>query len=159
MSTFYTNVVETPVGPASITVDAEGRLAGFAFQAAEGELHPERTKRVEAQVAEYFAGKRRTFDLELSPQGSEFQRAVWEELVNIPFGETRSYGDLAKVLGRAGAARAVGRANATNPVALIVPCHRVVGSSGALTGFAYGVDVKRWLLDFEKEHAGLFAGM
>src|SRR5262249_27128668 len=101
------------------------------------------------QVLDYFAGKRRDFDLELAPQGTPFQQRVWEALQRIPFGATRSYGELAAQLGNAKASRAVGRANATNPVCVIVPCHRVIGADGSLTGFAYGENLKRKLLEHE----------
>jgi len=146
----YTNTLQSPLGPITVSVDAEGRLTALSFGEARGEVHPERTEHIEAQLREYFAGKRQAFDLPLAPQGTAFQRSVWDALVAIPFGETRTYGQLARDLGRPNAARAVGRANATNPIALIIPCHRVVGRDGALTGFAYGIDIKRQLLDFER---------
>jgi methylated-DNA-[protein]-cysteine S-methyltransferase len=101
------------------------------------------------QLQEYFAGKRRAFDLPLNPQGTEFQQRVWRELVRIPFGETRSYGQLAKLLGNPNGSRAVGLANGRNPIALIVPCHRVIGADGSLTGFGGGLDRKEWLLSHE----------
>ncbi|MBR1560173.1 MAG: methylated-DNA--[Clostridia bacterium] len=104
----------------------------------------------EAQVREYFAGTRRTFDLPLSLSGSDFQRRVWHALMDIPFGETRSYGDVAAALGNPGAARAVGMANNKNPVLIVVPCHRVVGSSGRLMGYAGGLERKRYLLELER---------
>ena len=105
---------------------------------------------VAEQLDAYGQGRRTRFELPLAAPGSPFQRAVWEALVTIPFGETVSYGELAARLGRPGAARAVGRANATNPIALVVPCHRVIGASGALTGYAGGIELKRALLDFER---------
>lgn len=101
------------------------------------------------QLAEYFAGVRRRFDLPLAPRGTNFQQLVWRALLAIPFGETRSYGELARAIGRPAASRAVGAANAKNPLAIIVPCHRVVGASGALTGYAGGMAAKRWLLEHE----------
>lgn len=103
-----------------------------------------------AQLAEYFAGARREFDLPLAPRGTAFQQRVWEELRRIPYGETISYAELARRVGRPGASRAVGRANATNPIAVIVPCHRVIGSDGALTGYAGGEPLKRALLELER---------
>jgi methylated-DNA-[protein]-cysteine S-methyltransferase len=104
----------------------------------------------ERQLGEYFAGKRKTFSVDLDMRGTDFQRNVWEALLAIPFGETRSYGQLAKQLGNPRASRAVGAANGRNPVSIIVPCHRVIGSSGKLTGFAGGLDVKAHLLKLER---------
>lgn len=101
------------------------------------------------QLDEYFAKARTRFDLPLAPRGTAFQQAVWRQLAAIPFGETRSYADLARALGNAAATRAVGAANGRNPLSIVLPCHRVVGSGGALTGFAGGVEAKRWLLAHE----------
>ena len=102
------------------------------------------------QLEAYFAGKRTDFDLELNLVGSEFQRRVWQALQTIPYGETRSYGQVAEQIGAAGAARAVGLANGHNPIAIIVPCHRVIGASGSLTGYGGGLHRKRSLLEMEK---------
>jgi methylated-DNA-[protein]-cysteine S-methyltransferase len=102
------------------------------------------------QLGQYFAGKRKTFSIALDMRGTRFQKDVWEALLGIPFGETRSYGQLAKQLGNPRASRAVGAANGRNPVSIIVPCHRVIGSSGKLTGFAGGLDAKAHLLGLEK---------
>lgn len=109
----------------------------------------EPTDRARGEIAEYFAGTRRTFDVPLVLRGSAFQRDVWQELLNIPFGETRSYADIAKGLGKPGAYRAVGRANATNRIPLVVPCHRVIGADGGLTGYGGGLGIKERLLRFE----------
>jgi methylated-DNA-[protein]-cysteine S-methyltransferase len=103
----------------------------------------------ERQLAEYFSGERIQFDLPLQPDGSEFQKKVWQALREIPFGQTRSYLDLAKALGSSKAARAIGAANGKNPLSIIVPCHRVVGADGSLTGFAGGVETKAALLALE----------
>jgi methylated-DNA-[protein]-cysteine S-methyltransferase len=108
-----------------------------------------RTGAARNQVLAYFAGRRREFDLQLAPPGTPFQQRVWALLRAIPYGETRTYGQIATQLGNPAAARAVGRANATNPICVIVPCHRVIGASGALTGFAFGNDLKRRLLELE----------
>ncbi|WP_406633744.1 methylated-DNA--[protein]-cysteine S-methyltransferase [Amycolatopsis sp. WGS_07] len=105
------------------------------------------------QLDEYFTGQRQTFDLELDLRGSEFERRVWQLLTRIPYGETRTYRDLAVELGEPGAAQAVGNANGWNPLSIVVPCHRVVGSSGGLTGYAGGVDRKRFLLQLEEPPA------
>lgn len=104
----------------------------------------------ERQLTEYFSGERREFDLPIHADGTPFQWAVWEQLRKIPYGETCSYGDIARALGKPGAARAVGMANNRNPVGIIVPCHRVVGSTGALVGYAGGLDRKKYLLDLER---------
>jgi methylated-DNA-[protein]-cysteine S-methyltransferase len=102
------------------------------------------------QLQAYFAGERIDFDLELDMAGSQFQQRVWNALLTIPYGETRSYGEIAEQIGAAGAARAVGLANGHNPIAIIVPCHRVIGANGSLTGFGGGLPRKRWLLDMER---------
>ena len=102
-----------------------------------------------AQLAEYFAGTRTMFDLELAPRGNGFQRKVWAQLTEIPYGQTRTYGQLAAALGDPGLARAVGAANGQNPLSIIVPCHRVVGSTGKLTGYAGGLQRKAFLLELE----------
>lgn len=112
---------------------------------------------VRTQLAEYFAGTRREFDLPLHPAGTPFQQRVWTALRDIPYGETTSYGKTAAAIGEPGAARAVGLANGQNPLPIIVPCHRVIGADGSLTGYGGGLDTKRWLLAHEASHAGLFA--
>ena len=105
------------------------------------------------QLDQYFAGARRAFDLPLAPQGTPFQQAVWAALRTIPYGETRSYLEIARQVGNPKACRAVGMANHRNPLAIVVPCHRVVGAGGQLTGYAGGLDVKRRLLDLEAQRA------
>lgn len=112
----------------------------------------------ERQLRAYFAGELQQFGLVLKPLGTAFQLRVWELLQTIPFGETISYGELARRAGNPAASRAVGLANGSNPIPIIIPCHRVIGSNGKLTGYGGGLETKRWLLDFEKEHSGLFAG-
>jgi methylated-DNA-[protein]-cysteine S-methyltransferase len=101
------------------------------------------------EISEYFASSRTSFSVPFSPAGTAFQRAVWTALASIPFGETRSYRDIARMVDRAKAVRAVGAANAVNPLPLVLPCHRVIGSNGRLTGYAGGIAVKKWLLDHE----------
>jgi methylated-DNA-[protein]-cysteine S-methyltransferase len=101
------------------------------------------------QLAEYFSGARREFDLPLRPAGTQFQQTVWAALREIPYGETAGYGELAARIGRPGAARAVGLANGRNPIAIVVPCHRVIGSGGSLTGYGGGLERKRYLLSLE----------
>ena len=104
------------------------------------------------QLTEYFAGTRRVFDLPLRPQGTDFQRRVWRELIEIPYGDTWSYGELAKRISNPSASRAVGLANGRNPISILVPCHRVIGADGSLTGYGGGLDRKRWLLAHEGLH-------
>jgi methylated-DNA-[protein]-cysteine S-methyltransferase len=106
-------------------------------------------KNVLKQLAEYFAGDRQEFDLKLAPKGTTFQQNVWQELQKIPFGQTASYGEIAKRIGNSKASRAVGMANGKNPIPIIVPCHRVIGKDGSLTGFGGGLDIKKQLLKLE----------
>lgn len=106
-----------------------------------------------AQLTAYFAGERTTFDLPLAPAGTPFQRKVWQALCEIPYGETISYGELARRIGQPTAARAVGLANGSNPLPIVVPCHRVIGADGSLTGFGGGIERKRWLLAHERRFA------
>lgn len=138
-------------------VDDTGAVTSIHFgeyEPAGSQRSPERTAAVDSQLAEYFAGDRKSFDLQLNPKGTEFQKRVWAQLVAIPFGETRSYGQLAAALGNPGASRAVGRANATNPIAIVVPCHRVIGTNGTLTGYAGGLSMKEALLELERGTTG-----
>ena len=106
------------------------------------------------QLRAYFAGERQTFDLPLAPHGTEFQQSVWSELQRIPYGETTTYSKIAERIGRPAAVRAVGAANGANPIPIVIPCHRVIGASGSLTGFGGGLDVKRRLLAMEARLAG-----
>lgn len=110
------------------------------------------------QLRAFFAGERQQFDLQLNPQGTRFQLRVWKALQEIPFGQTISYGALARRLGHPTASRAVGLANGSNPIAIIIPCHRVIGSNGKLTGYGGGLENKRWLLDFERSQLRLAFG-
>jgi methylated-DNA-[protein]-cysteine S-methyltransferase len=110
------------------------------------------------QLAEYFNGKRRTFTFQIAPHGTAFQIKVWEALQKIPYGETRSYGEIASMIGNPKACRAVGMANNRNPVAIIIPCHRVIGHDGSLTGYGGGIELKRQLLDLEKTTLTMLRG-
>lgn len=114
---------------------------------------------LQAELKAFFGGRLRTFNLPLDAGGSEFQRQVWAALVHIPFGETRSYNDLAVSLGKPGGSRAVGTANGSNPVAIVVPCHRVITTSGKLGGYGGGLWRKEWLLNFEGRQAGTRLGI
>ncbi|MBB5956438.1 methylated-DNA-[protein]-cysteine S-methyltransferase [Saccharothrix tamanrassetensis] len=150
--------VDSPVGPLTL-VATDGVLSGLymtdqRYRPAQDSFGPVDASLfgdVVVQLEEYFAGTRTQFDLPLDLLGTPFQRAVWTALCSIPYGETVSYGELAAALGRPTAARAVGMANGRNPIGIIVPCHRVVGSSGGLTGYGGGIDRKRQLLDFEAQ--------
>lgn len=157
-------VVDSPVGPLTLVSDGT-HLTGVYFEqhrhapTGHGErVSPDDAPRVlqdaAAQLGEYFAGERRDFDLPLRHEGTPFQRRVWAVLRTIPYGRTWSYGQLAAELGQPGAARAVGLANGRNPVSIVVPCHRVVGASGAITGYGGGMDRKRVLLDLERQATG-----
>ena len=152
-------VIRSPVGELTLVASSGGLVAVLWPDDRPGRvpLGPiaddhggnEHLEGAEVQLAEYFAGARRGFTVALDMRGSDFQRAVWAALRDIPFGETRSYGALASVIGRPRASRAVGAANGRNPISIIVPCHRVIGTGGALTGFAGGLDAKRRLLALE----------
>jgi methylated-DNA-[protein]-cysteine S-methyltransferase len=151
-------IMDSPVGKLKLVASDKGLVAIFwendsPRRVRLGELvedagHPV-LRETERQLEEYFAGKRRSFSLALDMRGTRFQNDVWEALLAIPFGETRSYGQLAKQLGNPKATRAVGAANGRNPISIVVPCHRVIGSSGKLTGFAGGLDTKAHLLKLE----------
>ncbi|MBC6449952.1 methylated-DNA--[protein]-cysteine S-methyltransferase [Actinokineospora xionganensis] len=150
-------VVDSPVGALTL-VATDGVLCGLYMEQQRhrppeetfGERDDEAFGEVITQLGEYFAGDRERFDLPMTFAGTDFQRSVWTQLREIPYGETISYGELAARLGKPAASRAVGLANGKNPIGLIVPCHRVVGSSGDLTGYGGGLPRKRYLLDFER---------
>lgn len=159
-------VIDSMVGPLTIVAeDGQIRCLYMDLQrhrpAADelGEPDPrgrgaEPFKAAAEQLDAYFAGELTAFDLPLAPRGSEFQQRVWAALQEIPYGETESYGDLAERIGSPGAARAVGLANGKNPIGIVIPCHRVVGSDGSLTGYGGGLDRKRQLLDLELAVSG-----
>ena len=148
---------ESPVGLITLGADVDGALTHLYCREAQfGETDAAPFTTVMRQLDEYFAGERKVFELDMAMKGTEFQKSIWDLLVKIPFGETRSYGELAKEIGNPNASRAVGAANGANPIAIIVPCHRVIGSNGSLTGFAYGTSMKKWLLDHECTQSGLF---
>ncbi|MBV9840334.1 MAG: methylated-DNA--[protein]-cysteine S-methyltransferase [Sphingomonadaceae bacterium] len=156
--TYHFKIISSPVGALTLVASEQG-LAAILWEGddpdrvklqprAEAAEHPVLIA-AEQQLSDYFAGRRRSFDLPLDFRGTEFQRRVWAELLEIPFGETRSYGAIARAIGRPGASRAVGAANGRNPISIVAPCHRVVGSTGALTGFAGGLKTKAYLLGLE----------
>ena len=148
--------IDSPIGPLALAgrsgVLTHLRMLNQTYEPNRTDWVPDERAFPDAvgQLHAYFAGQLTDFDLELSPTGSEFQRRVWQALLTIPYGETRSYGQIADQIGAAGAARAVGLANGHNPIAIIVPCHRVIGASGGLTGYGGGLPRKRLLLDMEK---------
>jgi len=156
-TTYYT-YIDTPVGKLMLAGCDDHGLRYIAFQCGKGAMAPRPEwkqsgtpfRAVERQFREYFQGKRTEFDLRLHPKGTPFQKAVWQALLEIPYGETRSYGDIARAVGRPTAVRAVGLANGRNPLPIVVPCHRVIGADGALTGYGGGLARKQKLLDLER---------
>ena len=144
--------IETPIGRLKLCADGDGLCSlRFASTGEEMDAAP-LLLQAERELEEYFAGRRTAFSVPLSMHGSPFQMAVWAALCAIPYGKTRSYGELARRIGRPGACRAVGMANHVNPLPILVPCHRVVGADGHLTGYAGGLDVKKYLLELEGVH-------
>ncbi len=164
MSLAY-KVIESPIGKLKLVASDKGLVAILwendsprrvrLSELVADEQHPVIVE-TERQLGEYFAGRRKAFSVALDMRGTRFQKDVWEALLAIPFGETRSYGQLAKQLGNPQATRAVGAANGRNPISIIVPCHRVIGSSGKLTGFAGGLETKANLLSLEERDERLF---
>jgi len=157
MTLFYKEI-ESPVGKLKLVASADALVAVLWERERPNRVRLDATTlapqqpillEAERQLREYFSGARTDFDLPLQPDGSEFQKKVWRALREIPFGQTRSYRDLAKAIGSSKAARAVGAANGKNPLSIIVPCHRIVGADGSLTGFAGGVETKAALLALE----------
>jgi methylated-DNA-[protein]-cysteine S-methyltransferase len=140
--------IDSSIGPLSYSIAPMGMLTKLWFGV--HELPGTRCQELEVQIAEFFEGTRKQFNLPLDPIGTQFQKTVWQELLKIPFGETRSYLQIAKAIGQPKATRAVGAANGANPIALIIPCHRVIGASGKLTGYGGGIEMKARLLDFEQ---------
>jgi len=161
----YYDDIETAVGPLRVGVDEAGRLRRATFLAGDhkGDVSREwagavRNGKADAaaeQLRQYFAGQRRAFDLPLALDGSEFQQTVWRALLEVPYGKTASYGDVARRIGMPGKARAVGRANGSNPIPVVVPCHRIIGSDGTLTGYGGGLRIKRFLLELESATGSL----
>jgi methylated-DNA-[protein]-cysteine S-methyltransferase len=148
---------ESPVGRLLVAGDTAG-LRYVLFEAGRSKVKPRPGWREDGtplaevirQLRAYFRGVLRQFDLPLAPEGTPFQRRVWRELLSVPYGETATYGDLAKRLGRPSASRAVGLANGANPISIVIPCHRVIGSNGKLTGYGGGLRTKEWLLGLEQ---------
>lgn len=156
----YHDALDTPIGPLLLVADGEGLVyiglpRGGVAQTAAADARPGKAKlhAVARQLDEYFTGTRRQFEVPLHPSGTPFQLEVWGALLAIPYGETASYADIARRIGRPRAVRAVGAANGANPLSIIVPCHRVIGSHGDLVGYGGGLPAKRWLLAHERRHA------
>jgi methylated-DNA-[protein]-cysteine S-methyltransferase len=154
------STLPTPIGELLLTADPDGALTRLYLpnrppDTTGWERDDELLEPVARQLREYFAGERTEFDIELRPTGVPFQLKVWEALLKIPYGETASYGEIAREIGHPTAFRAVGAANGQNPIAIIVPCHRVIGSNGSLTGYGGGLPTKRALLDLEAGRAAL----
>jgi methylated-DNA-[protein]-cysteine S-methyltransferase len=161
MQPYFSKVIQSPVGPLTLVANEQG-LAAILWK----DDSPRRVRlknvvkdennpillETERQLREYFAGERQAFSLKLDPAGTDFQRRVWNALLTIPYGDTRSYGQIARQIGRPAAVRAVGAANGRNPISIIAPCHRVIGSTGKLTGFAGGLETKARLLELERRH-------
>lgn len=146
--TYYSS----PIGIIEITGNEEGIVSLYFVDAKkdDSQLIPAELKECVYQLDEYFKGIRKEFGLKLNPQGSEFQKKVWNQLLTVPFGKTASYLQISKQLGDSNATRAVGNANGSNPISIVVPCHRIIGSNGKLTGYSGGLWRKEWLLNHEK---------
>jgi methylated-DNA-[protein]-cysteine S-methyltransferase len=144
--------MKSPIGTLTL-IENDGALVGLYMETYKPPPAERRSspllERAQRQLSEYFSGKRDVFDLPLRLEGTEFQRSVWGALTEIPFGTTCSYADIARRVGRPKAVRAVGAANGANPIAVVVPCHRVIGADGSLTGYGGGLPRKRWLLAHE----------
>ena len=153
----FESAIESPLGPVKVAVNERGALVAVSF--VDGEMGGENDLRCEPvlfQLQGYFRGERKEFESELDPVGTEFEQKVWAEVRRIPHGATTTYGEIARRIGDPDASRAVGVANARNPIAILIPCHRVIGSDGDLTGYAGGLDRKKWLLDHESGQERLF---
>lgn len=152
----YYNIIESPIGPILLAGDETG-LKHLNFLKGKKRIeipadwieNKEFFREAARQLEDYFSGKLQSFDLELAPEGTGFQMSVWKALCEIPYGETRTYKDIAISIGKPRAYRAVGLANNRNPIAIIIPCHRVIGSDGKFTGYASGLDIKEFLLRLE----------
>lgn len=152
----YYSEIDTPIGPITIVSDGTAitqltmqPASGFVQNNGEWVRDDERLADARAQLESYFDGRLTRFELPLAPRGTPFQLRVWNALSDIPFGATMSYGELADAIGHRGAARAVGAANGANPIAIVVPCHRVIGADGTLTGYGGGIERKKYLLEHE----------
>ncbi len=144
--------ISSPIVPLTLT-EKDGALAAVAFGGTPGGQATPLLQEAARQLEEYFAGRRQNFDLPLAPQGTPFQQKVWAALHRIPYGHTAAYNDIAQTIGSPNACRAVGMANHRNPIPVIIPCHRVIGTGGKLTGYAGGLDKKQLLLELESRYS------
>lgn len=155
MKRMQIRVVDSPVGPLRLVAEdgflTELRFGGEIGRECADDVNDRVLDEAQRQLDEYFCGIRKVFELPLRPHGTKFQLADWMALREIPYGETVSYGDIARAIGKPKAFRAVGMANHNNPISIIVPCHRVIGSDGKLTGYGGGLEIKRYLLDLEQK--------
>ena len=150
-----TQIVTSPLGELRISADSAGLTEVQFCQQSPGKTTGNKIIAAAIdQLNEYFAGQRREFDLPLNPPGTQFQHCVWQQLLTVKCGDTASYGAIATAIGKPTASRAVGAANGRNPISIIVPCHRIIGGSGSLTGYAGGLERKQWLLAHEKKVVG-----
>ena len=148
----YLSILDAPFGMLSILADETAVISVSTKNPDKEVAENEITRQCALELSEYLAGTRTVFDVPLSPKGTDFQRAVWQKLLTIPYGETRSYQEIADMLGRHSAVRAVGSAIGKNPVWILVPCHRVIGKNGGLAGYAGGLAMKKALLELERMH-------
>ncbi len=152
MSELSKLTIKAPIGLLEITATDEAIVGVKLANHGENVEANDLAQKCKAELEEYFAGKRKNFDLPLAGEGTDFQKQVWEQLQRIPYGQTRTYGEIAKMMGKPKASRAIGMANHNNPILILVPCHRVIGADGSLTGYAAGIEAKKYLLEFEKKN-------
>lgn len=144
--------IETPIGLLEITATNEAIVGVKPTDYEENIVTNDLALRCKNELEEYFAEERKAFDLPLKAEGTDFQKQVWEQLKRIPYGETKTYGEVAKMIGKPRASRAIGMANHNNTILILIPCHRVIGADGSLTGYAAGIEAKKYLLEFEKKN-------
>lgn len=150
----YQKEYKSPIGLLYV-LEEDNKIVGINYEKKEKNAIKKDTnllRKAVQEMQEYFEGKRKEFDLPLNPKGTEFMKKVWEQLLKIPYGETNTYGEIAKNIGKPKAARAVGMANHNNPIPIIIPCHRVIGKNNKMVGYALGIDKKEYLLDLELKH-------
>lgn len=152
MSELSKLTIKVPIGLLEITATDEAIVGVKPANHRENVEANDLAQKCKTELEEYFAGKRKNFDLPLADEGTDFQKQVWEQLQRIPYGQTRTYGEIAKMMGKPKDSRAIGMANHNNPILILVPCHRVIGADGSLTGYVAGIEAKKYLLEFEKKN-------